>query len=158
MFKYDESAGDGVAISRIVSLYALDTFGNQSAVQTFSISAINEKPAYISGVYDSTNGFTADFTAPVILTDPAESLSAPVYEPVKINMPIYNNGNYTIQYIDVFGSYYSQDITVSAYDYFMMSQLQYPKQGPTNKDVVVTLNASGNDNVTLNLPAESGNI
>ena len=76
VFKYDESAGDGVAISRIVSLYALDTFGNQSAVQTFSISAINEKPAYISGVYDSTNGFTADFTAPVILTDPAESLSA----------------------------------------------------------------------------------
>ncbi len=158
VFKYDSSAGNGATIPRTVTLYAVDTAGNRSAEQSFLISATNTQTAYASGTYHTDDGFKATFTAPVILKDPAESVSTPVYELQKKHMPIYENGDYTIQYTDIFGANYSQNITVSAYDSFYDMRIAISETGPTNQDVTVTLDASGNSDVTLGLPAESGNM
>lgn len=158
VFKYDETAGNGATIPRTVILYAFDTFGNKSSEQSLSISAVNTKPAYTAGVYDTTDGFKATFTTPVILTDPTESASTPVYEPVKTHLPIYNNGDYTIRFTDIFGTDYSQDITVTAYDGLYDVRIAISETGPTNQDVVVTLDASGINGVTLDLPVDSGNM
>jgi hypothetical protein len=158
VFKYDESAGNGATITRTVTLHAVDTAGNRSAERSFLITAANTQPAYDSGAYNTDDGFKATFTVPVILKDPAESASTPVYELQKKHMPIYENGDYTIQYTDIFGANHSENITVSAYDSFYDVGIAISETGPTNQDVTVTLDASGNSGVTLGLPAESGNM
>ena len=73
-------------------------------------------------------------------------------------MSIFANGIYTIEYKDIFGEDREQNITVNAYDAINNVKISLSETGPTKNDVLITLDASANENITLDLPETGANM
>ncbi len=152
MFPYNDTVGEGTDVMHTVVLRGYDTAGNAGSEQTVSITAKNIKPAYKANScsYDVNNGLSLEFNMPVLMKTTEESESTE-YSTLKTNLPIYENGEYDIEFTDIYGQSYTETIDVDAFDKNV--EVKISETSSTNKNVFITLDSTGTD-VVLTLPSE----
>jgi len=138
-------------MARTIKLYAVDGAGNKSEEYTITLNTRNEPAKYAGGML-AEGGFAASFTKPVLLIMPNENVIKPVYSHTKTHMPYFVNGVYEVEYTDIFGDIYRENIDVDQFDSLYNCTVSISETAPTNKNVQVLINTGFNTAITLELP------
>lgn len=129
---YDETQAEGATLSSSISMYAIDHGGNVSEPETFAVKIENTKPAFVSMSVDSDTRLTINDTThyvykPQLQFNQAVNVTSPSYKDVsdrytsidygtmyawRFGFPAYNSGTYTVEFTDIFGQEYSEDIVL----------------------------------------------
>lgn len=157
-FKFAVRSIPSMIVTRFITFIATDAAGNEATLALALPNVINIATSFSGDSLGPENGLTLAFTAPVILTTPALSPSDTTYEVEKRAVPIFANGNYTIEYADIFGQLYQESIAVDAYDGAYNVDISMSETGPTQSDVVITIDATSNAAATLELPVSDGTM
>lgn len=122
--KYNDSIPVGEMVTHTLYATLTDPFGYESAPGAgVVIGAENTRPKLITGNighYGSTMagynlGFNAEFNTPVRLNKSIAAKAPSNFSEIKNGeLPIFDEGSYTISFYDVFGTEWVQDVTVTA--------------------------------------------
>lgn len=154
--KYNDSIPEGGIVPHTLYATLTDPFGYESAPGAgVVIQTENTRPRLLKGGFSfygsSMNnynwGFIADFNTPVKLDRSISAKEPSGYSEKKnAEIPIFDDGSYTVSFYDVFGTEWVQDITVTnsfkEYGFkILVSETDYTK-GPvtvsiTSKDGII---------------------
>ena len=122
--------------------WTTDEAGNRSEPKRIFSNKEFAAPKFESVEKDPDGGVILHFTSGVMLMQPTDGTPDTAYGKVKNNVPIYQDGTYTITYCDFFGNSYTEQITVALDGDFSMANVSFSETAPTANDVTVTVTSS----------------
>ncbi len=160
VFRYDKSAEAEGTTQRRLTFTASDAAGNLSAVNEIEeefnpdtgevtgevtrllegtyldIRAQNIRPAYKEASMQSDDRVRLTFTAPVLLTNPEGSGQR--FDRENDGAAIYSDGEYALEYTDLFGETYKEAVKISVFEGWN-ANVKFSETEPTRNDVTVSV-------------------
>lgn len=160
---YPYETEDIESTTRSFTLHVQDKAGNE-VTQTIEGLQSNQKPGLLSVSGEEGSEPMLEFSVPVILTSPrdiGEGYEDEYYEPYysmyKMGNWIYKDGDYSVEYTDVWGNTGTADFTVDFFGDIYGIDVHKSESNFTNKNVTVTIDAMSNPHVYIQLqPAWDG--
>jgi len=147
----------GGTIGRTLYFDVFDEAGNRaydtsySPDQKITLANTNNIPAKCTGVTYENGRVVFAFNKPVKVLSPKDMKDmnpTPQFAATTDSLPIYANGDYDIEFTDLFGKRYTQTVTVNCIAGFQMRVSIIPS-GPTNGNVAVFIDTSEFDGIKI---------
>ena len=165
--RYNETIPEGSLVTHTLYATLEDPFGNVSDPGTgLEVSAENTRPQYLSGTYGeyssgggttSYRGLTAEFNT-LVMVDRSIATDRPSkYSKTKVSeLHVFGDGTYDISFYDIFGTKWTQRITLTDVFRGYSLRVSLSETGDTSGPVTVTITADHPDTTYFSVYESKG--